>query len=224
MNKPENVKKKKTPWPTKAVMEQIYDLKLWGGKDIDFYSGEGSHDPAFVDPYLDVITSFFQSKNSALIVCDLGCGDFNIGKRLVSHTKQYIGIDIVQSLIDRNKKIHNQKNLEFHCLDIATDPIPSGNCVLLRQVLQHITNSEIQQILEKITDFQYAIITEHLPTGDFEPNKDIISGQGIRLKKQSGVDILSSPFQFKVKEKKQLLSIPLPDHKSNIVTTLYTIN
>jgi len=34
-------RKPKKPWPTKAVMQQIYEQHLWGGKDFDFYSGEG---------------------------------------------------------------------------------------------------------------------------------------------------------------------------------------
>ncbi|MFK7749809.1 MAG: SAM-dependent methyltransferase, partial [Kordia sp.] len=53
--------------------------------------------------------------------------------------------------------------------------------------------------------------------------KDIISGQGIRLKKQSGIDVLVSPFYFKVKAAKQLLSIVPKNGKGVIVTTLYTV-
>ena len=65
-------------------------------------------------------------------------------------------------------------------LDIAADYLPSGDCALLRQVLQHLSNAEVQNILRKITGFKYIILTEHLPNGDFIPNKDVISGQGIR--------------------------------------------
>ncbi len=36
-------KKPKTPWPTKAAMEQVYEQNFWGGDNADFYSGEGSH-------------------------------------------------------------------------------------------------------------------------------------------------------------------------------------
>ena len=67
------------------------------------------------------------------------------------------------------------------------------------------------------------IITEHLPEGEFTPNKDIVSGQGIRLKKQSGLNLLAPPFNFKVKEEKQVSSVILNDGKGIIVTTIYTI-
>ncbi|MGB1294801.1 MAG: SAM-dependent methyltransferase, partial [Flavobacteriales bacterium] len=63
----------------------------------------------------------------------------------------------------------------------------------------------------------------HLPTGQFNPNIDIISGQGIRLKKKSGIDLLSPPFLLKVKNKKDLLSIELPNNKGQIKTVLYNM-
>ena len=101
--------KTKKPWPTKDVMNQIYKMKLWGGKEFDFYSGIGSHSKKIVDPYIDAVLLFLTSFNHPLVVCDLGCGDFNIGKEFVKHTKQYIAIDIVESLINRNKKKFKEK-------------------------------------------------------------------------------------------------------------------
>jgi len=77
--------------------------------------------------------------------------------------------------------------------------------------------------VNKLTDFKYIILTEHLPEGDFIANKEILTGQGIRLKKQSGIDLLCPPFNFKVKEEKELLSIRLPDYRGVIVTTFYEI-
>ncbi|WP_298539690.1 class I SAM-dependent methyltransferase [uncultured Aquimarina sp.] len=215
------IKRTKKPWPTKDVMEQIYEKNLWGSNNSDFYSGVGSHLPEIVDPYLDVLRTFFESLKKPITVCDLGCGDFNVGKELVKHTKKYIAVDIVSDLISYNKEKFTEENLEFHCLDISTDTLPSGDCALLRQVLQHLSNTEVQQVLNKLTDFRYIILTEHVPEGEFEPNKEIISGQGIRLKKQSGLNLLASPFNFKVKEEKQLSSITLRNQEGVITTTLY---
>lgn len=220
-DKKDRIKKIKKPWPTKDAMEQVYTMKLWGGNTSDFYSGAGSHQPEIVDPYIDVVTSFLTSFKNPLTVCDLGCGDFNVGKKLVKHTKKYVAVDIVADLIVYNKEHFKAENLEFHCLDIAVDDLPSGDCAIVRQVLQHLSNTEVQRVVSKLTDFKYAILTEHLPEGDFVPNADIISGQGIRLKKQSGLNILVPPFNAKVKEEKQLVSSTLENHKGVIVTTLY---
>ena len=222
MNKKVNsTKKLKKPWPTKEAMEQVYAMKLWGDDKSDFYSGEGSHHPELINSYLAIITSFLKSFEKTLMVCDLGCGDFNVGKELVKHTEKYVAVDIVTNLIAHHKEKFKAENLEFHCLDIAVDELPSGDCAILRQVLQHLSNSEIHSILSKLNDYKYIILTEHLPEGDFTPNKDIISGQGIRIKKQSGIKLLDPPFNFKVLEEKQLLSVVLNESKGLIVTTLY---
>ncbi len=211
----------KTPWPTKAAMSQIYDKNLWGGNPSEFYSGEGSHDPVLVTPYINVISDFLQSFETPITICDLGCGDFNVGKELVEFAAHYHAVDIVPSLIERNKTLFKNENLSFHCLDVAVDELPAGDCALVRQVLQHLSNQEVQQILEKLSHYRYLIITEHIPIGDFEPNKDKISGQGIRLKQNSGIDVLAEPFHWKVNEAKELLSLDLNNGKGRIVTNLY---
>lgn len=213
----------KKPWPTKDAMAQVYAMNLWGGNKPDFYSGMGSHHPGAVNPYIKALALFLTSFKSSLVVCDLGCGDFNVGSKLVKYTKSYVAVDVVTDLIAHNKEKFNEENLEFLCLDIAVDDLPSGDCVLLRQVLQHLSNAEIHEVVSKLSHFKYVVLTEHVPEGDFEPNKEIISGQGIRLKKQSGVDLLAPPFNFKVKEEKQLLSIALNDCKGVIATTIYKV-
>ncbi len=214
-------KKAKKPWPTKAVMQQVYEMKLWGGKEFEFYSGIGSHDVKIIEPYLDSVSAFLKSHNNALTVCDLGCGDFNIGKHLAKYTRKYSAIDIVEKLIDRNKALFKQDNLEFHCLDITEDELPAGDCIIIRQVLQHLSNSEIQKIIKKLTPYKYVILTEHIPMGTFTPNKDIISGQGIRLKQNSGVNLLETPFIFKTIEEKNFKDIRLENNQGRIVTTIY---
>ena len=213
----------KQPWPTKDAMKQIYEEHLWGGTAFDFYSGEGSHNPEIVTPYINAVSSFLNSHNSSLIVCDLGCGDFNIGKHLISYTKKYIALDIVEALIQRNKLKFKAAHLEFQCLDIATDTLPGADCIILRQVLQHLSNAEIQNIVKQLKLYKYLILTEHLPTGNFEANIDIISGQGIRLKHNSGVDLLESPFHLKVQNQTILNTVILDDKKGQIVTTLFTL-
>lgn len=221
--KESETKRIKKPWPTKDVMEQVYEMKLWGGRTSDFYSGIGSHHPEIINPYIAIVNSFLTPFKSPITVCDLGCGDFNVGKELVKHTKKYVAVDIVADLIAHNTEKFIADNLEFRCLDISLDDLPPGDCVLLRQVLQHLSNDEVQRIVNKLTDFKYSIVTEHVPEGDFVPNKEIISGQGIRLKKQSGINLLAPPFNFKVKEEKQLLAVPLHDGKGVIVTKMYTV-
>ena len=218
-----NIKKNKKPWPTKDAMNQVYKMNLWGSNNTEFYSGAGSHQPEIIEPYIETISTFLTSFKNPITVLDLGCGDFNIGKNFVNFTQKYTAVDIVSELIKYNTEHFKAENLNFECLDIATDTLPKADCIILRQVLQHLSNAEVQSVVDKLSDYKYVILTEHLPCDDFIPNKDIISGQGIRIKKKSGIDLLATPFNMKVKEEKELLSYTLEDGKGKIVTTLYTI-
>ncbi|MGB0870623.1 MAG: class I SAM-dependent methyltransferase [Flavobacteriales bacterium] len=184
-------KTNKEPWPTRKAMQQVYTMNLWGSNNTPFYSGEGSHDSNIVKPYIEKVKSFLSSFEQQLVVCDLGCGDFNIGRQFISATKQYIGVDIVPELIEYNSTVFVDPKVNFTCLDIAVDKLPQADCVIIRQVLQHLSNKEVLNITNKLAQYKYIILTEHLPTGQFNPNIDIISGQGIRLKKKSGIDLLS---------------------------------
>lgn len=215
------MKKNKHPWSTKATMEQIYQNKLWGGKvGLDeFYSGNGSHDSELISPYLEAVIQFLQSFKTKISLCDLGCGDFNVGSNLVEYSRFYIGVDIVSDLIERNKKLYPA--FEFKCLDISEDNLPDADCAIIRQVFQHLSNVEITKIVKKLSKYKYIVLSEHIPNGDFEPNKNKISSLGIRLKSNSGVDITKAPFNFKFKNSKELVSVEDKKWKGRIVTTLY---
>jgi hypothetical protein len=203
-------------------MEQVYNQGLWGENNTPFYSGSGSHDLEIIVPYIETVISFLKKFSPFLTVCDLGCGDFNIGKKIAPFSSMYIAIDIVDELILYNQTKYDSENISFKCLDISTEALPKTECVIIRQVLQHLCNTEIESILKKLYQFKYIILTEHLPDGEFIPNLDILSGQGIRLKKNSGIDIEAYPFYFKAL-KKELLRTSYKAYKGVIVTTLYEV-
>ncbi len=216
-------KKIKTPWPTKKAMQQVYEKQLWGSNKTLFYSGEGSHQKEIVEPYTKSLIEFLKVFPKPPTLCDLGCGDFNVGQQLLPYISQYIGIDIVPELIEHHKGKYESENIVFDCKDLAKDSLPPANCAILRQVLQHLSNVEIQAILKKLVQYQYVIITEHIPLGSFESNKDIISGQGIRLKKGSGVVIQEAPFCFEFKTSKELNTVLLENGNGKIQTVLYVM-
>lgn len=204
---------------TKEVMSDIYEKKRWGGRQKDFYSGSGSHSRKVVQPYIKVISSFLKDFEDGLIVCDLGCGDFNVGENLVPYSKKYIGIDIVDDLIERNKKLFINEKLEFQCLNIVIDNLPMGDCILVRQVLQHLSNEEIITVVKKVEKFKHVIVTEHIPKGEFVANAEKSTGAGIRLSKNSGVVLTEPPFNMNPEKSTELLRIRY--RGALIVTTHY---
>ncbi|HEA20235.1 MAG TPA: class I SAM-dependent methyltransferase [Pricia antarctica] len=203
----------------RQIMETIYMQKEWGGVKQEFYSGQGSHLPKIVDPYVRKINQFLNAFTPKLRVCDLGCGDFNVGKQLVKASVQYIGVDIVADLIVRNKTLFKRPNLEFMTLDIISDDLPEADCVLVRQVLQHLSNEQIGFIIKKLKKFKYMIVTEHLPKGDFVANMDKKTDASIRLFENSGVVLTESPFDLSPLKQRSLIQIHLK--KGQIETTLY---
>lgn len=215
--------RKKTPWQTKAVMTQIYDLGFWGKGSVEdkFYSGDGSHDPKIIEPYIQFVQEFLQSFKEKISLVDLGCGDFNVGKNFVQFTQKYFALDVVEELIAYNSQKFNFPNIEFLSLDIVKNDLPKADCAIIRQVLQHLSNKEIGLLIPKLAQYQYIILTEHIPDGDFIANKDIITGQGIRLKQNSGVDLTKEPFNLKPLKSTTILQSKSSKYKGVIETKLY---
>ena len=151
-----------------------------------------------------------------MTVCDVGCGDFHIGNQIAKHTQKYVAVHMVNDLIDRNRTMFKAANLKFVYF--------IADVVLLRNVLQHLSNAEVQRIVRNLTDHKYAIVTEHIPKGSFTLNKVIISGQGIRLKVDSGIDLLVPPFNLMVKDSKQLFALLFNYDRGVILTMFYRIN
>ncbi|MBL6592394.1 MAG: class I SAM-dependent methyltransferase [Flavobacteriaceae bacterium] len=187
----------------KDVFNKIYNDRKWG-REKKFYSGPGSHENELTKPYLIFVKNFLKGKNYT--VTDIGCGDFNIGKKLYPHSKKYIAIDIVEKLIELNKRKYSNSNLHFKCINVLEEKIPISDCIIIRQVLQHLDNKSIEIILKQIYNFKFLILTEHLPKNKFIPNIDKFTGPTIRLDTSySGVDLEKKPFNLKFKSKKELI-------------------
>ena len=197
-------------WKSKSnqeIFEEIYTNKIWGESPNNtdaFFSGGGSHGEEIVNSYVKNVKKFLSSLKNKPVIVDIGCGDFNIGKKFLPLATQYVGCDVVPSLIDFNIKTHRHKNLSFIHLDAVKDELPRGEVAIIRQVLQHLSNAQIKSILRKIAPtYDYLILTEHLPKKEnFVANVDIPVGHLIRANVNSGLDIEKPPFNFKTKSKR----------------------
>jgi len=151
------LKKIKEPKQTdEKKFKEIYKSKWWGDQD-DFFSGQGSL-PENTKPYEQYVEKFIKD-NKIKSVVDLGCGDFQVGKRINWSNAKYIGVDIVKDLIKRNKKLYSNKKIKFIKKDIVKDKLPSADLCLIREVLQHMEDWKIKTILKKIKKYKYVLIT-----------------------------------------------------------------
>jgi hypothetical protein len=197
---------------------QTYSNKLWGGiEGNEFFSGFGSLDK-FATPYVEWLTGFIVERGIKNIV-DLGCGDFQIGQKICSaNSVNFIGVDIVPDLIESNQSRYANATISFTCADIIEDELPDGDICLIRQVLQHLSNSQISRVLANCSKFPYLVVTEDIYCGRrMRPNVDIIHGPDNRLHKRSGVFLDKAPFCL---ETESVLEIPCPEFPSLIRTSL----
>jgi hypothetical protein len=205
------------------IFESVYKNKEWGD-DAPFFSGPGSYDPYLVSPYIEIIKSFIKDLPYKPNITDVGCGDFNIGKQLISYANSYLAVDVVDSLIEYNKTKYKDLDVNFKTLDITKDYIFPTDIIILRDVLQHLSNKHVKKALQNIyLKSKYLIITDPIPCYKFTPNLDIDSSSVTRtLINKSGLDILSPPFNFPIEEELITLSIRQKDGSDEIVkTTIY---
>ena len=206
------------------LFNEIYKSKGWGDNQTPYYSGIGSHIPSIINPYIGVVKSFFKNLDYKPNVIDIGCGDFNVGSQLVNYTNNYLAVDVVDSLIEYNKVKYKDLNVEFKNLDITKGSIPFSDVIMVRQVFQHLSNSNILEALKNIyLKSKYIILTEVVPLGNFTPNLDINFGASTRpMINNSGIEITSPPFDFPIEEELITLSIKEKGIINNLVkTTIY---
>ena len=191
----------------KKVFTEIYENNKWGSTKGQYYSGDGSGD-FYAMPYAEIVRDFILKENIRQIT-DLGCGDFKVGELLQIEGVNYCGVDIVDALVERNHRLYGSPNISFYCLDIVTDELPDSELCLIRQVLQHLSNEEIQIVLKKLEKYKFVIITEHYPSPKRRPivNKNKPHGADVRIYDNSAIYLDKHPFNIPIKA--LLLDIPV---------------
>jgi SAM-dependent methyltransferase len=180
-----------------AVFSEIYERNLWGGDPGTFSSGSGSKDDV-IGPYIDAVTSLMRAERVDRVV-DLGCGDFRVGRHLVSPAVSYVGCDVFPGIVDRNNAAYSADNVEFRVVDIVTDSLPDGDLCVIRQVFQHLSNDDIMLVLRKTVQYPLVLITDEQVHGDdAATNPDIAAFHGTRRLFGGGLRLERAPFNQKI--------------------------
>ena len=167
------------------VFSKIYKEDLWHGG-----SGAGSK-LENVKEYVEILQKYID-KPEIKTVLDLGCGDWQFSKFLDLSSVSYLGVDVVESVIESNSTSYSASNIKFISRDITTYELPKVDLIICKDVLQHLCNKDVVTILVKIiTSSKFSLITN-----DFKPenteNKDIDNGDYRCL------DLTLSPFYLDV--------------------------
>ena len=81
---------------------------------------------------------------------DVGCGDFSVASGFVDQLDEYVGIDVVDSLIRRNSADFGRPGIRFLKANAAREELPKADVCLIRQVLQHLSMTKCQQSSEEL--------------------------------------------------------------------------
>jgi SAM-dependent methyltransferase len=108
----------------------------------------------------------FLSRLGVRRLLDAACGDCHWRRHVALDLEEYIGVDIVPAIIERNRRQYSHERWIFEVRDIVEDPLPQSDAVLCRDCLSHLPNDDIRAAIEnfKRSGAKYLIATSHSPT------------------------------------------------------------
>jgi SAM-dependent methyltransferase len=180
--------------------ETIYREKLWGtNEEGEGFSGGGSILEAAL-PYYEYIKDFIRNNNIKSVV-DLGCGDWTLSKHMDWTGIDYVGYDVVKSVIEKNIKNYASDNIRFVNANFLNVEIPSADLMICKHVLQHIPNRDVFIFLNLLSKFKHCLILDAMPIAG--ENVDHTLLMDFPFWDDRGVDITLPPFNV---EGKRVLS------------------
>lgn len=155
-----------------ARFTHIFNANKW--KDAESRSGAGST-LAATESVRRSLPPLFEELDAGSLL-DAPCGDFNWIRHVPELTRlRYIGGDIVQPLIEKNRERYSGASVTFEHLDISTAPLPDVDLWLCRDCLIHLSFDDIDRVLAnfKCSSIRYWLLTTHRHV---ERNSDIPTG------------------------------------------------
>jgi SAM-dependent methyltransferase len=142
-----------------------------------------------------MLQSFLNRTNYTKVV-DLGCGNWFLMRTIKIPARiNYLGLDVVKSVIDENKARYTKGNVHFEEIGGLQDIVElRGDIIIAKDVLQHWPLSSISFFIHNILpNFRFGLITND-PCRPGEPNRDIEVGD------HRCVDLQRPPFNLTVRE------------------------
>lgn len=100
-------------------------------------------------------------------ILDAPCGDLNWMHLIFDNVDSYIGCDIVEDLININKKKFEHKtNVIFKSLDIVNEPLDKVDLIFSRDCMQHLPTSYVVNFIRNVkrSNSKYLLIgTSNVP-------------------------------------------------------------
>jgi hypothetical protein len=127
-------------------------------------------------------------------IFDAPCGDCNWIEKIIKNSRiRYIGADIVNDIIVKNKKKFDDKKITFKRMDLTKEKIPKADLFICRDFLFHLSYEDIYIFLKNLkkSNSKYLLISSHYKNEKIKNiNKNIHSGDFRKI------DIFQPPFNF----------------------------
>jgi len=173
----------------KRVFDWIYANNHWAPEEGIPLSGPGStlESTKTLRLLLPVIVKAVGAKS----ILDAGCGDFTWMQSTEIEVEKYIGADIAQFIITKNKKTYENDTYSFCCLDVVKDSLPKVDIIFCRDCLAHLSNEDIISALKnfKKSGAKY-LLTSTYPKITINNNMQTGNFRGINLR--------AYPFNFPI--------------------------
>jgi 2-polyprenyl-3-methyl-5-hydroxy-6-metoxy-1,4-benzoquinol methylase len=177
--------------------ERIYKEKLWGENEQgEGFSGGGSLMEA-AEPYYQYLVQFLHDHEIKSVV-DLGCGDWTLSKHIDWSGIDYVGYDVVQSVIDKNRVSYANNHIHFISGNFLTANIPEADLLICAHVLQHMPNQDVAAFVKLLPKFKYCLILDAMPhQGE---NADFPIEETFPFWEDRGIDLTLPPFSVPGKQ------------------------
>ena len=153
----------------KEKFSEVYEKNIFGGRISR--SGEGSDlvQTEIIRNELPLIVKRF----SIQTFLDAPCGDWYWMKETNLGVTQYIGVDIVESMIKKHKIEFASHGRAFECLNLATDSLPKADLIFSRDCLVHLSFEDAIRIISnfKKSGAKYLLTTSFI---DRTENNDLV--------------------------------------------------
>ncbi len=111
--------------------------------------------------YVEYLQEFLEENNIKTVV-DLGCGDWAFSRYIDWTGIQYLGIDVVKDVIDRNQMKFAKPNIVFKHGNFSNMSLPEADLFLCKDVLQHFSNDDIRNVISLFPKYQHCLITNYI--------------------------------------------------------------
>ena len=139
------------------VFNHVYDTKSWGDGVSVPLSGGGS-DPDVARPYVNFVRQAISDFGIRSVV-DIGHGDWTMWRDYRFPNISYFGIDVVSSLSTKNTELFGSEHIKFVSGNVMEIELPNADMAISKEVLQHLSNDNVMQILKKLDKYQFLILS-----------------------------------------------------------------